>query len=197
MKNHAFFKFLAILLCTLSLFGAVAATAGVVTFAEGALYNKTVDQMLDARLQNDGTVYADYLARQYASVPLGGVPAALVERQFGQSNWFFENYDPDHYGYAIVDAEGNELYGYNVELKNSPNLEYKKTFPVEGSYMHLVSLESQEELQTQLRSSREAIYQEEPTLTLYDNLIDAQGVVVDYIAFSDDSELILDAYWDG
>lgn len=197
MKNNAFFKFLAILLCTLSLFCAVIATAGVVTFAEGDLYNKTVDQMLDARLQSDGTVYADYLARQYASEYLGSVPEALIEKQFGHGNWFYENYDPAYYGYAILDAEGNELYGYNVELKRSPNLEYQKTFPVEGSYMHLISLESQEDIQTQLHSSREAIYQGEPTLTLYDNLIDAQGVVVDYIAFSDDGELILDAYRDG
>ena len=197
MRNNAFFKFLAILLCTLSLFGAVAAAAGVVTLAEGDLYNKTVDQMLANRLESDGAVYADYLSKQYASVHLGGVPSTLVEGHFGHSNWFFENYDPDHYGYAILDAQGNELYGYNVELKNSPTLEYQKKFPVEGSYMHLVSLESQEELQTQLYNSREAIYQGEPILTLYDNLIDAQGVVVDYIAFSDDGELILDAYRDG
>ena len=197
MKNHAFFKFLAILLCTLSLFCAVIATAGVVTFAEGDLYNKSVDQMLDARLQSDGTVYADYLARQYASAYLGSVPEALIEKQFGHGNWFFENYDPAHYGYAILDAEGNELYGYNVELKNSPSLEYKKALPVEGSYMHLISLESHEDIQQQLQSSREAVYQEEPTLTLYNNLIDAQGVVVNYIAFSDNGELILDAYRDG
>lgn len=197
MKNHALFKLLAILLCTLSLFGTVTAIAGVVTFAEGDLYNKTVDQMLENRLQSDGTVYADYLAKQYASEHLGGVPSALVEGHFGHSNWFFENYDPAHYGYAILDAEGNELYGYNVELKNSPSLEYKKALPVEGSYMHLISLESHEDIQQQLQSSREAVYQEEPTLTLYNNLIDAQGVVVNYIAFSDDGELILDAYWDG
>ena len=59
MKNSILFKFLAILLCAASLTGIVGGTAGALVLAEGDLYNKTVDQVIDQRLQDTAFVFAD------------------------------------------------------------------------------------------------------------------------------------------
>ena len=71
MKNSILFKFLAILLCAASLTGIVGGAAGVLVLAEGDLYNKTVDQVQDERLESSAHLVADHTALAYASRELG------------------------------------------------------------------------------------------------------------------------------
>ena len=54
MKNHIAFKFLAILLCALALFGSVASTGAIVALTGAGLYDKTVQQVRDAEVKSWG-----------------------------------------------------------------------------------------------------------------------------------------------
>ena len=151
MKNHIVFKFIAVILCAASLMGAVGSILGVVAMAEGDLYNKTVDQVIDERVSDNCTHYATELALAYASLELGGCSEDMIRQQF-ENNWWFENSYPS-YGYTILDAEGTTLAEYNTGLKDSATF---YSVPVTGKYMYLVSVESQSELQAQREQALKA-----------------------------------------
>ena len=63
MKNHFIFKLIAVLLCTASLLGIVGSGLGIFALTETGLYTKSVDQMLEERIQGEGS----YLARNTAA----------------------------------------------------------------------------------------------------------------------------------
>ena len=129
MKNNIVFKFLAILLCAASLLGIVGGAAGALVLAEGDLYNRTVDEMIDEQLRSNAAFFAEQTALSYASRELGGCPAGMTQRY---------SIMPDcDYGYVILDAEGNELESLNPNLKEIAQV---YTLPVTGQYMHLVSI---------------------------------------------------------
>ena len=131
MKHSIICKFLAILLCAASLMGIVGGAAGALVLSEGNLYNRTVDEMLDEKLKDSATLFAEQTALAYAGKELGGCPEEMIQR-----------YDvrPDcDYGYVILDAEGNVLESVNPHLKQNAQV-YE--IPVAGQYMHLVSTET-------------------------------------------------------
>jgi len=132
MKNSILFKFIAILLCAASLLGIVGSAACALVLAEGDLYNKTVDEMLDEKLQTDAAIFAEQTALSYASQELGSCPADMVQR-------YSMRFDCNH-GYSILDAEGNVLTSVSPELKDTAAV---YTIPVTGQYMHLVSTETE------------------------------------------------------
>ena len=145
MRNHIAFKFLAVILCAASLLAAVGSAAGILALTEADLYNKSVDQVVDEKLQNDGGQYANILALRYAGRNLGGCPESMIRERYN-AIWFNESYNPEYYGYAIMDSEGNVLDSYNPEVKAG---EYRvSTFTPSGQYMYLVSAEpeNQEEI---------------------------------------------------
>ena len=124
MKNSIFFKFLAVIICAASLTGIVGGAAGALVLAEGDLYNKTVDQVIDQRLQDTAFVFADQTAMAYASRELGGCPADMAGQRYAVM--------PDcDYGYVILDAEGNALESRNPNLKEIAEV---YTLPVTGQY---------------------------------------------------------------
>ena len=130
MKNSIFMKALAILLCAVSLMGIVGSTAGALTLVENDLYNKTVDQVLEQRVQELATSAAQQLGSRYADQVLGGTPNE-ISRSFG-NDLLSRNFSA--YGYAILDAEGNVLLNLNSERKNSTNTH---AIPVTGQYMQI------------------------------------------------------------
>ena len=132
MKNSIVVKFLAILLCAVSLLGIIGGAAGALVLAEGDLYNKTVDEMLDEKLRTDAAVFAEQTALSYASREFGSCPEDMLDR-YGTHFSF-------RHGYSILDAEGNVLTSSNPELKDSSAV-YE--IPVTGQYMHLVSTETE------------------------------------------------------
>ena len=132
MKHSVFSKFLAILLCAASLLGIVGGAAGAMVLAQGDLYNRTVNEMLDEKLSDTARIFADQTALAYAGRELGGCPEEMTDRY---------RVEPDcEYGYAILDADGKVLYEQNPQLKKTAQV-YE--VPVAGQYMHLVSTETE------------------------------------------------------
>ena len=119
------------LLCTVSLLGAVGGAAGIFALTETDLYNKTVDQLYADRIQSEGQTLAYNTAMFYASRDLGGCPVSLVRELYDHDNGL----NPFYYGYALKDAEGNVLM--NQELP-SGDAYRTYTFDVTGQYMYLV-----------------------------------------------------------
>ena len=181
MKNHIIFKFIAILLCAASLLGALGGVLGVAALSASGLYDQSAKEMVSAQVKQDSAELADWLARNYASTELGGAEEALVNSQYGR-HWFTANYDPDHYGYTITDAEGNELQSYHPELRDREDLYAKESFSITGKYIHVISAQPEDELLQQQRLDREALLGEDVVL---DDLtaIPAEGAVVEQAIF--------------
>ncbi|MBR1972223.1 MAG: hypothetical protein IKA16_02155 [Oscillospiraceae bacterium] len=179
MKHNIVFKFIAILLCAASLLGAIGSGIGILALTEHDLYNKTVDQVKEERTRESAEHYAENLALMYTSTELGGSPEAMVEsmlRYFGFEEFF------GTYGYTITDAEGNVVSSYRPELAEAAGIT-TYTVPASGQYAHLVSLESQEEI-----DAREAAQKASRTMNAYDfgrgnSQIPAQGILVNNVMF--------------
>ena len=131
MKNHIIFKFIAFLLCAASLLGAVGSAAGILVLTQADLYNKTVDQVVAEKVRNDGENYADILALRHASANLGGCPEQMISQSY-IAYGFKNSYDPDYYGYSVMDAEGNVVASYNEQLKDTADI---YTYQPPGQYM--------------------------------------------------------------
>jgi len=135
VKNHIAFKFLAVLLCAASLLGAVGSGLGIFALTEGDLYDKTVEQVYEEQVMLQGQEFAEQTARIYASLTLGGMPSVTVDQGLGYRNYFRE----PHYGYRLLDAEGNEL---ESRMPEGQSWKDSYSFPVSGNYMHLVEVTS-------------------------------------------------------
>ena len=186
MKNSVFFKFLAILLCAASLMGIVGGAAGALVLAEGNLYNRTVDQMVEENLLSSAIIFADQTALGYASRELGGCPADMTGQRYGVM--------PDcDYGYAILDAEGNVLESRNPSLKETAQV---YSLPVTGQYMHLVSTETESQLRAKESETRTALLG--PGTEVMDGqVIPAEGVSINQVWFNDAlGNTIYEAYGD-
>jgi len=185
MRNNIFLKALAILLCAASLMGIVGGAAGALVLVEGDLYNRTVDQMLDEKLQLDASVFAEQKALAYASQQLGGCPEEII-RRYGVR--------PDcDYGYAIVDPEGNVLESLNPEMKDTAEV---YSVPVKGQYMHLVSTETESQLRAKEAETRLAAHREGLTSSSGE-AVPAEGVSINQVWFLDfNGNHIYEAYGD-
>ena len=132
MKNHVAIKFIAILLCAASLLGVVGCGLGVFALTELDLYDKTVDQVYEERIQQEGRSLAYNTAMYYACSELGGCPQQLVYDLYGDDG---RGLNPFYYGYQLKDAEGNVLMSQDLPSGSDYTV---YTFPVTGQYMHLV-----------------------------------------------------------
>lgn len=178
MKNHIIFKFIAVLLCAASLLGAVGSAAGILLLTDCDLYNKTVDQLKKNRIQESTQHYSESLALMYTSTELGNCPEAMMQNSLPYLG--FEDTFAT-FGYTITDAEGKVLSNYHPELADSTTSS-SYTFPVSGQYMHLVSLESAEEI-----AAREAAEQAARTLSVGEENpeIPAEGISLSLALFTD------------
>ena len=172
MKNHIVIKFLAVLLCTVSLLGAVGGAAGIFALTETDLYNKTVDQLYAERIQSEGQTLAYNTAMFYASRDLGGCPLSLVQELYDHANGLH----PSYYGYALKDAEGNVLM--NQELPSGDAYSVY-TFDVTGQYMYLVDTVtlSEQAAQTTARQTESGL---EAGAVLCDSIPDEGASVYEY-----------------
>jgi len=135
MRNSVILKFLALLLCAAALLGAVSSGLGILVLSETGLYTQTVDQMVEERIQTEGSRISRNIALRYASTELGGCPERFVDRQFPDYGGFFRSY-----GFELVDAQGNVVKSANVSESGQVY-----DFPVTGQYMYLLSQESEQE----------------------------------------------------
>ena len=92
MKNHIVFKWIAVLLCAASLLGIIGSGMGIFALTETGLYNKTVDQYIDERIQGEGSYLARNIATRYASMALGGIPEELAWRYYPNHGGFVNIY---------------------------------------------------------------------------------------------------------
>ena len=143
MKNHIILKFIAVLLCAASLLGAVGSGLGIFLMTEMDLYDKTVDQVYNERIETNGRELAHKVGMHYASTQLGGTPEAMLEANFGYGDALYSSgFDPMYVGYALKDAEGNELDSRKLTYEGTYST---RTFPVTGQYMHFVDFVDREE----------------------------------------------------
>ena len=197
MKNHIIFKFIAVLLCAASLLGTVGGVLGMVLLSSEGLYETTVEEMVSAQVSQDSADLADWLAKNYASTELGGASEALVLNRYG-NHWFTGKYNPAHYGYRVSDAEGNELLSFNPELSQQENLYAKESFPVTGKYIHVVSVESEEETQIRTMKERSQILGSDVALDESGSTVPAEGAIVEQVIFAGaGGQPILEAWNDG
>ena len=149
MKHSFFMKAIAFLLCAVSLLGIVGSGLGIFFLTEGNLYNRTVDQMLEEQIHAQGQSMAQALASRYASANLGGTAVQLVENRFPLYRYGILS---GSYGYAILDSEGTVLESAG---QTDPDQTSVYRFPVNGQYIHQVSLMSE--------SEKFPAYQSDPT----------------------------------
>ena len=174
MKNHIVFKFLAIVLCAACLLGAVGSGLGILVLTQGNLYNKTVDQLIEERINSEGSRIAHNLASRYASVTLGGTPENLASQRFPNYAGFIGSYE-----YSITDSEGTVLEG----LDTIPQGNKVYTFPTSGQYIHLVSTMTEAEKYPQETSEPHSVHVNEGDYYLYDAL-PPEGAVIKTLYFS-------------
>ena len=141
MKYHFAIKFIAIVLCALSLLGAATCGLSVFALTDMNLYHKDVDQVYQEQVQEYGHTLAHDRAMFYASNTLGGCPEPMVQQMHGIST---DAFNPAFYGYALKDADGNVLE--SVAAPAGDNI-ITYTFDVSGQYMHLVDILSADQPQ--------------------------------------------------
>ena len=178
MKNNIVFKFIAVLLCAASLLGAVGSGLGILALTQNDLYNNTVDQILERDIQNRAKHYAENLAMMYTSTNLGGSPEAMMESMV--SHYDFGN-SFGTYGYTIADSEGNIVSSYRPELADAAGIS-AYTFPTSGQYAHLVSVESQEEIEARENHEKIAAYTSEIDSN---NTVPVEGIPINHVMFLD------------
>ncbi len=136
MRNSIVLKFIALLLCTVSLLGVVGSAGGILVLTETGMYEKTADQLYEENLKLFGEVLADNVAQYYAQTQLGGMPESMAAQGGGIHDNAFAY---GRYGYALKDAEGKVLQQQTLEYEGDVTT---FTFPVTGQYMHLVEMDS-------------------------------------------------------
>ena len=149
MKNHIVIKFIAVLLCALSLLGAVGSAAGILVLTEMDLYNKSAEQVYGEKLKDAGQAFAYDKAMVYASGNLGGCPEAMLRSYSHADGYAFQD---ALYGYRLLDAEGNVLESKDLPAGTSFSA---YTFPIAGQYMHLVDSVTATEQAMQIASRYE------------------------------------------
>ena len=196
MKHHIIFKFIAVFLCAASLMGAAGGVLGIALLTSNGLYDVSVEEMVGAQISQDSADLADWLAKNYASTELGGASEALVQSRYG-NHWFTTQYNPDYYGYTISDGEGNELMSFHPELRDQADLLSRESYPITGTYLHVVTTESLEEQNHRHETEREELLGSD--VVLDENMeIPAEGAVVESILFAGaDGQPILEAWRNG
>ncbi len=193
MKNHIIFKFIAILLCAACILGAGAGIGGTIVLSAEDLYDRSVEDMIRQQQEEDALSYAKWLAQNYASTELGGCPEGLVENQYG-GHWFPRRYE--QFGYAILDAQGQELLSQNPEWKDTAA--YIQTYTAEGKYTHLVSAETESQKETRQAVERMKRYGLEAAATLDGVTLPEEGTMVTHAVFVDrQGRMVLELFYDG
>lgn len=149
MRYNIAFKFLAVALCALMLLAALAGGFGILALLEGGLFDKTVAEVREEKIQNSGLGFSMQVAAHYADSRLGQWPEELEEPDWlygvwgDYGDWFCGGvFNPEKAAYTLKDAEGNVLEQAGAHTLTDPAV---FTFPVSGSYKHVLSVEPKQE----------------------------------------------------
>ena len=136
MKHHIAIKFLAVLLATLALSAAVASAVGIGILTTQGLYDRTVEEYRDERMEATRRDFAVNLIHRYASLNLGNLPESYLDEYHGFS-WQYNTFVQDSYYYLIRDQHGKVVEStlvvsaqgskfYTIEVTN---LTYRRLVP--------------------------------------------------------------------
>ena len=193
MKHNIVFKFIAFLLCAVTLMGAVGSACGIFVMTELDLYDKTVEQVQSERLLSMGEEFAREAALRYASQTLGGTSEEMLDYRYG--NWIDHYFEEGKYSYSILDEEGMELF----RSGETADASVIHTYPVSGQYLHTVSVETETERENRL-DAQYASYSANITIGEDAYLMDAlppEGAHIAYASFNDIyGNVIYDGYND-
>ncbi len=135
MKNHIAFKFIAVLLCALTMLTAILSVIGIVLLESQELYEQDLEQEFALREESVYTSIARELARNYASQTLGGCDEALIDALYG-TDWQDVYLKDGYFFYTIRDAAGNEYSTYSGQ-----SVEDTFTVTVDfGSYIRQIAV---------------------------------------------------------
>lgn len=147
MKNHLVFKFLAVLLCSLTLLSALACSAALVTFAAmGINDNYTVEDAYQSETAQLYSWSAYSVAQRYASRVLGKCPDELLNSYYG-SRVFSSSFRQNQVFFTIEDEGGHlldttvpdrdDLTAYTVKV---PSVRYMKLVSAENP-VHVITVD--------------------------------------------------------
>ena len=156
MKYNVVFKFLAVALCALMLLGAVGSAAGILVMTEGGLYDRTVSEVRQERIESDARGLASLIAENYADVEYGGYPEELMENDALDfwSGWFYGSFDPELSHYTLTDAEGNVVETGGTEgLRGSQVF----SFSVSDPYRHVISIAPAQETEIVIGNEEDSV----------------------------------------
>ena len=126
MKNHIAFKFLAVLLCALTLLGSFVCIVGIAVLEENDLYTSDVPTMEADYRQRLLSSAAHTVLGRYAATTLSNCPEELLAEYYGnygynsylvEGAWFYTLIDPN--GTAIasnVPTHRSDLVPYTFEM---------------------------------------------------------------------------------
>ncbi len=109
MKNHIALKFLAILLCTVTLLGSILCVVGIAWLEQNELYEQDLDEMLEHSQERTLYSLAWTVAWRYAAQALGGCDELLMNELCGAEYWGEYGLRENSCRYMIRDAAGNVL----------------------------------------------------------------------------------------
>ena len=153
MKYHIAVKFLAILLCAGALLGVVSSAAGMVVLLEANLYERSFQTAYEGELESTASILAGSVARDYATVNLGGCSEDLAAACQNWENGYIDRaLIWERYGYTLRDENGQVLS--QKELSEGQTVSYTSTVNVQGySYTGLISEITREEYDRQNQES--------------------------------------------
>ena len=103
MRHHIALKFLAVLLCALTLLGSFVCVIGIAVLEQNGLYESDVPSMETDYRERLLTYAAKNVLRRYATATLSGCPKTLIEQYYGlysrneglvDGGWFYTITDP-------------------------------------------------------------------------------------------------------
>ena len=110
MKNHIAFKFLAVLLCALTLMVAIFSIVGIVALEQQDLYDEDLEQQLQERREEILQQVASDIAVRYAAEYLGGCDQITIQGYYGDDYWLTQYFHTDRISWDILDENGQPLY---------------------------------------------------------------------------------------
>ena len=174
MKKSVALKTIAVILCAVSLFGIIGSGLSILALSETGLYSKTVDQLIDERVQGEGSYIARNIAARHASMELGGIPQELAWQRFPEHYGFL-----NAFGYILKDENGDILEDASISDVTS-----RYSYTADGQYIHLVAKlrEPSTLFPERVPADQYAIYSEDGQTRLY-STVPADGTVFSGIVF--------------
>ena len=145
MKHHIVIKFIAVVLCAVSLLGIVGSAVGVFAMTELGLYEKSFGEAYADYTGNFAEGLAYEIGTRYASMALGGCTTEMADQYLG-SPWSDSLYNWAYVGYTLTDENGEVLQEYPLDGVHAQS-EY--SYDVGGSYIQVLSTMTREEWNAQ------------------------------------------------